>query len=187
MKLWSNRKFEKINRNLHRDLGYLFIGLTLIYGISGIAVILRHIDINIVYNETKIEKQLPANLSQKELFSYWSEQKERLPRLSRVRPTPKDKNMYAVRVKKGTGFYYKDSGKLKLSVYRTNKLVKFVNDIHYNVGGKFTWLGLTYAGMLIFFAISGAIIVKGRNSFMRRGIWFMLVGIGVPVVVYFFI
>ncbi|HKL38702.1 MAG TPA: hypothetical protein VJ876_07375, partial [Bacteroidales bacterium] len=35
-------KWRKLNRILHRDLGYFFFGMTLIYALSGIA--LNHID-----------------------------------------------------------------------------------------------------------------------------------------------
>ena len=35
-------KWRKINRIIHRDLGYFFVGMTLIYSLSGIA--LNHLD-----------------------------------------------------------------------------------------------------------------------------------------------
>ncbi len=181
MKLWS-KKLDNLNRTLHRDLGYLFIGLTLIYGLSGIAVILRHIDIDLIHSETKIEKQFTPNLSKEEFTKCWKEQKE-LPKLTRVRPA--EGESYQVMAKGGRGLYNKTTGEVELTFVKTNKFFKFVNDIHYNVGKRFTWLALLYSFMLIFFAISGAIIVKGKKGFMKRGIWFTLVGIAIPLIAYF--
>lgn len=184
MKFWS-KKSDKINRALHRDLGYLFIGLTLIYGLSGIAVILRYLDVDIAHSETKIERVLDANLSKEQLNAYWMSKKSELPKLSKIRTTDNVSEEFIIRVKGGEGVYAPQTGALSVTVYKTNKLVKFVNDIHYNVGGRFTWLGLVYAFMLVFFAISGAIIVKGRKGFMRRGIWFMSIGLLIPILMYF--
>lgn len=187
MKLW-NKRLDKLNRALHRDLGYLFIGLTLIYGLSGIAVILQHLDINIAYRKLKTEKVIATNLSAEQLRTYWmSSEGHDLPKYSKIIPDPQKDSSLFIRVKGGEGYYNPATGNLTVSVYKTNKLVKFVNDIHYNVGGRFTWLGIVYACILLFFAISGAIIVKGKKSFMRRGVWFTLVGIIIPLLTYFFL
>lgn len=183
-----SNKFYKINRALHRDLGYLFVGLTLIYGISGIAVVLRHYDINVSYSETVIEQQLDKNLNKKQLKAYWTEHVNDLPKLSRVYPPDeedKDKD-FRIRVKAGRGRYNPETGDLKITTYKARKFFKFVNDIHYNVGGRFTWMGILYGAILVFFAISGAIMVKGKNGFMKRGIWFVLAGLAVPIILYFF-
>ncbi len=187
MKLLS-KKFHKINRALHRDLGYLFVGLTLIYGISGVAVILRHIDVNVSYETTVTEKQLDKNLNKSQLKAYWAEHVDVLPKLTRIRvPDEEDTNReMLIRVKSGRGRYNPASGKLKVTVYRARKFFKFVNDIHYNRGGQFTWLALVYAFMLVFFAISGALMLKGKKSFMNRGVWLMLIGIAVPIIIYYF-
>ncbi len=181
---WLNRKnLDRINRALHRDLGYLFIGLTLIYGLSGVAVILRHLDINVVYEEQKSVQQIPANLSKEKLTTYWKAHEAELPKLAKIKSM---EDTYFLRVKGGKASYEKATGKVDVTIFKRNKFVKFVNDIHYNVGNRFTWLALVYAFMLVFFAISGAMILKGKNGFWKRGIWFMLVGIAVPVIWYFF-
>ncbi|MDA3778792.1 MAG: peptidase, partial [Bacteroidales bacterium] len=68
-------KLRKLNRNIHRDLGYIFFGLTVIYAMSGIA--LNHLDdwnpnyiintqefaINQEYNLEKIDKQIAIDLT----------------------------------------------------------------------------------------------------------------------------
>ncbi len=177
------QKIEKINRVLHRDLGYLFIGMTIIYGLSGIAVILRHAGINISYTEKSEERQFQPNLTKKEFTSFWQQQKD-LPKVPKIRSFEGDTCSF--RMEDGRGIYIKKTGKLELVHYDRNKLIKFVNDVHYNRGRRFTWLALLYSFILVFFAISGAIIAKGKKGFMRRGIWFTSLGIAIPVIIYFF-
>ncbi len=187
MKLLS-KKFHKINRALHRDLGYLFVGLTLIYGISGVAVILRHIDVNVSFQTTVIEKKLDKNLNKAQLKAYWTEHADVLPKLTRIRVPDEDefRQEMLIRVKSGRGVYNPVSGELKIKLRKYREFFKFVNDIHYNRGGQFTWLALIYAFMLVFFAISGALMLKGKKGFMNRGVWLMLIGIAVPIVIYYF-
>ncbi len=190
MKRLLSKKFYKINRSLHRDLGYLFIGLTFIYAISGVALLLRHYDINVSYNKTKTELTVDKNLNKSQLKEYWNKNKikKELPKLVKISSdsySNKQINGVKLFVKKGEGVYYPNTGKIEVYVYKTNKFFKFVNNIHYNTGGKFTWLGIIYAVSLIFFAVSGAIMLRGKNSFMRRGVWFTVAGIVIPVIIYF--
>lgn len=182
MKWWNKKKFDKLNRSLHRDLGYLFIGLTLIYGLSGIAVILRQVGVDLVHSEMKIKKKFTPNLSKEEFADFWATQED-LPKLARVRLI--SVTDYSIMLRGGEGVYNKVTGKVQISLFKTNKFFKFVNDIHYNVGRRYTILAILYAFMLLFFAISGAIIVKGKNGFRKRGVWLALVGIVIPVLIYF--
>ncbi|PVX52199.1 hypothetical protein C7377_0505 [Balneicella halophila] len=184
MKWWSKKSLNKLNRTLHRDLGYLFIGLTVIYAFSGIALVLKQYNIDIEYSEETIKNEFSPNLSKDEFKLDWSKQDE-LPRLTRVKID--NHSNYRLLVKGGEGVYNITTGEVKLSIFKTNKLIKFANDIHYNIGKRFTWLAILYCCMLIFFAISGAIIVKGKKGFKRRGVWFALIGIGIPVIYYFIV
>ncbi|MGB0855658.1 MAG: PepSY-associated TM helix domain-containing protein [Nitrosopumilus sp.] len=176
-------KFTKTMRSLHRDLGYLFIGLTLIYAVSGILVVLKREGHNPAYKEVEHVVQAKANLSPDELKTYWKENVKELPKLTRV--ISKNEN-YKIYVKGGMGFYDPRSGEIDVTTYKRIQVFKFVNDIHYNVGKRFTIIAIVFCVIMIFFAVSGAIIVKGKNGFKRRGVWLMLVGIAVPILLYIF-
>ena len=54
-----------IMRVLHRDIGFLTIGLTLVYALSGILLIYRNTDL--LKTEKVEEKQLATNLSRNDL------------------------------------------------------------------------------------------------------------------------
>ena len=65
----SLRIFRKWNRILHRDIGYFFFGLTIIYAISGIA--LNHKkdwnpNYNISYQDFTVSEQINKSVATKE-------------------------------------------------------------------------------------------------------------------------
>ncbi|MCG8309180.1 MAG: PepSY-associated TM helix domain-containing protein [Cytophagales bacterium] len=177
-------KFRKIFRILHRDLGYFFIGLTCIYSISGIILIYKKDGKDPAFREVKAEKIIQVDLTPDELKKLWSEVMADMPRLNRVIPV---KDQYRLFIAGGLGQYTPADGHLSCTVYEKKTFVKFINDIHYNSGKRYTWLGNIAAGSLIFLAISGAIIIKGRKGFGKRGVWLMLGGILLPLIWYLII
>lgn len=176
-------KFTKTIRAWHRDLGYLFIGLTIIYAVSGILLLLKKDEQNPSYREIVVEKKAKADLSPDDLKLYWQRNFADLPKLKRI--IPKDET-YKIYVKGGLGEYEPYSGKVIVKTFKKIPVFKFVNDIHYNSGYRFTVLAVIYAIVLIFFAISGAIMVKGKKGFKKRGVWFMIIGFIIPVLLFFY-
>ncbi|WP_461633714.1 PepSY-associated TM helix domain-containing protein [Labilibaculum euxinus] len=183
MKLWNSKKLNKSIRSLHRDLGYLFIGLTLIYAVSGVLLILKKNEKDPSYKEIVLEKKAKPNLSPKEFKLYFQNHFKDLPKLTQVIPA---NGIYNIYIKGGLGEYYPNNGKVLLTTYKKVPVYKFVNDIHYNSGKRFSSIAIIYAIVLIFFAISGAVMVKGKNGFKKRGIWLMMIGFIIPVLLYFF-
>jgi len=175
--------FTKTMRAWHRDLGYLFIGITIIYAVSGILILLKKDGQNPSYREIVTEKKVKTDLSPDDLKAYWQSNFTDLPELKRVIPVDET---YKIYVKGGLGEYEPYSGKVIVKTFKKILVFKFVNDIHYNSGNRFTIMGVVYALVLIFFAISGAIMAKGKKGFMKRGVWFMIVGLIIPVLLFLF-
>lgn len=180
--LYMKKNFRKYLRTLHRDLGYFFIGLTCIYGVSGIILNLKSNEKDPAYSEIHFEKQLAQNLSAQDLKQNWLKWVGDKAELNRVIPQGKHLQLY---LKGGLGNYNPTSGELAFVTYKERTLVKFMNEIHYNSGKRFTWMVNTFAVIMIFLAMSGAVIVRGKNGFMKRGIWLMLAGLALPIVWYF--
>ena len=174
-------KFTKTIRAWHRDLGYLFIGLTIIYAVSGILILLKRDGQNPSYREIIVEKEAKTDLSPDELKSYWGNNFAELPKLKRVIP---EDDIYKIYVRGGLGEYEPFSGKVVFKTFERIAIFKFVNDIHYNAGKRFTTMAFIYTIVLIFFAISGAIMVKGKKGFKKRGVWLMLIGLIIPILLY---
>jgi uncharacterized iron-regulated membrane protein len=169
-------------RAWHRDLGYLFIGLTIIYAVSGILILIKKEGQNPSYVEIVEEREAKTDLSPDELKAYWKDHFAELPKLKRVIP---EDDTYKIYVKGGLGDYEPFSGKVTVKTFKKIPVFKFVNDIHYNAGSRFTSIGIIFCVILIFFAISGAVMVKGKKGFKKRGVWLMILGFLIPVLYYF--
>ena len=61
----KKKTLQQIMRSLHRDIGFLMIGMTLIYAISGIILVYR--DTNFLKSEQVMTRQLPPNLEEQQL------------------------------------------------------------------------------------------------------------------------
>ncbi|GAB1405155.1 MAG: PepSY-associated TM helix domain-containing protein [Lentimicrobiaceae bacterium] len=173
--------YRKLLRDWHRDLGYLFVGLTCIYSISGIVLNYKQDGQDPAYKEIVIESTLPSGLSVEEFKQEWTERYSNQVTLNRVIPST---SQYKLFLNGGMGSYDVDNGSLESVYYKEITSLKFMNEIHYNSGKRFTWMSNIFAGSLIFLAISGAIILKGKNGFKRRGVWLMLAGVVLPFVWY---
>lgn len=174
-------KFRKTLRSLHRDLGYFFVGLSLIYGISGIILNYKVQEKDPAYKEYIVHQTIKQDLSPQELKALWQQEFGDDAPLNRIIP---QEDRYRLFLKGGVGYYDPTDGEIYFTVYKEKRFVKFINVIHYNTGKKFTWLGNVFAGSLIFFAITGSIMLKGKRGFLKRGVWIMVVGVLVPIIWY---
>lgn len=182
MILFNEKKIRKYARVLHRDIGYLFMGLILIYSISGIILVLKDEEKNPAYREIVIEKTVATNLSIEDFEEQWL---DNITTHKLTKVYEKD-SLYNFYVEGGLGIYNPANGLISYTVYSEREIVKFINEIHYNTGKRFTWLGIMFAVGFIFLGLSGLVMVKGKNGFLKRGIFFVIAGIIVPVLWYLF-
>ena len=178
-------KWRKWDIIIHRDLGYLCFGLTILYVISGIAV--NHIH---EWNPTyKIEKSMvEVDLSTVDTADDRSVTATVLDQLGE---TGELKNIYrqdgrtlkifvvnnniTVDVANGTVFQEKST---------TRPLLYQANFLHLNHAKKlWTWFADLYAVCLGILALSGILILKGKKGLSGRGKW--LVGIGFLTPIFF--
>jgi hypothetical protein len=81
--------------------------------------------------------------------------------------------------------YQPSSGQAQQVRKRDRWLLRQLNFLHLNEGRSFwTYVADFYAVLLVFLAISGAIVVKGRRGLKGRGGVLLAVGIVVPVLGY---
>ena len=175
--------WRKINNILHRDVGYFFFGMTIIYALSGIA--LNHIaDWDPNYDIQNKTIQVDPG------FVHGSMTKEDIDvLLSQLDVDKKIKKHYypnpgtlKVFLHGGSLTVNTRSGKGFLETVDRRPIFYEVNYLHYN-HTKFlwTWFSDLFAGGLILLAITGLFVLRGKNSFRRRGVWFVVVGILVPL------
>lgn len=176
MKLWSKKNARKWLRYIHRDLGYFFVGITLIYAISGIVLNHKKNDEDPAYKTEYRNLKLAFNLSPNQLTTYWNDNLFDYP-LNRIIP---DGDRYNVYLKGGLGTYDPMNGELKFEIYQKKQWVYFINKLHYNSKKGWVLMADFFAIAMIIFALSGIFLVPGKKGITGRGKWLIIIGVIVP-------
>jgi hypothetical protein len=174
-------KWRKWNNILHRDIGYVIVGLTLVYGVSGIAV--NHTaDWNPNY---AVERQAleigPLDGSTRDELIVAARERLGLTEEPKnaFRPDPEtlqlfyDRMTYAIDI---------PTGKVIVESVRQRRVLFEFNQLHVNAPKKaWTYIADAYALSLIIVAITGMFVLKGRTGISGRGAWLVSLGVLIPV------
>jgi len=181
------KKLRKWSRILHRDIGYFFIGTTIIYGLSGIA--LNHMnDWNPNYKVEIEQFQTAIPLIQNEQIK-----ENLLNLLADIAPKEVYKKHYypeddiiKVFLKGGSSIVVNTSTGEGRAEYLKKRLVFYeVNYLHYNPSKWWMWFSDIFAGALILFAITSLFMVKGKKGISGRGGIYTALGIIIPLLFLF--
>lgn len=191
-------------RALHRDIGFLCVGLTVVYAVSGVAVNHHHDwDYNYRTDVTPVAVGTPAAL----LGVPPGDPAAALPpgQLARERQEALVAALLAALGRTDrpyTAFwsgpdrfsllfgkadfdvvdYAPSTGVATRNLKTERPLLRPFNWLHLNEGrGAWTWVADGYAVLLFFLAISGAVLVKGRRGLWGRGGILLLLGILLPL------
>lgn len=176
MKLNSS-SIKKWLRIIHRDLGFLMVGICFVYAISGI--LLNHMNgKDPAYKSVEKSIETGKNLSNEELTAFWLKNSD-LPVLKRV--FKDDDTHYNLMLDGGIGVYDSTTGIIKYEHHSKRQFVYWINKLHYNKINGWSFMADFFAVSLIFFAISGLFITSRKNGVLGRGKWYLLAGIAIPV------
>ncbi len=176
-------KWRKINRIIHRDFGFFFFGMTIIYAISGIALNhLHHWNPNYVIDNRTENINI---LIDRDDFS-----KDRaLKILEQVNVNSTYKQYYfpsqdelKIFVNGGSVLIDLNTGEAYVETIRRRPFFRELNFLHYNNPRKlYTWFSDIFASSLMLIAITGLFIIKGKKGITGRGAWLTIAGILLPV------
>ncbi len=176
MKSWTNSVIRWL-RIFHRDIGYLMVGISLVYGISGI--LLNHMNgKDPAFKSTYVTLEFPAGLDKEGLAAAWNADGA-LPALKSTMPL--DERHTRMMLDGGIGVYDSGTGTLDYELHKKRPFVYWINKLHYNKVNGWNVMGDIFAGALIFFAISGLFMVRGKKGLLGRGKWFLLIGLLIPI------
>ena len=196
---WRARLFA-----LHRDAGYLAVGLTVVYAVSGVAVNHRRDwDADWVREERQLQvgrpTELLASLPESRRVALTADPgalsseeeaalvgrlvvvlgRERKP--LNVFWRGRDRlSLFFEAGERDTVDYFPATGEALHRTARERLLLGAFNHLHLNEARRaWTWIADGFAVVLLFLALSGAVMVRGRTGLRGRG-W-VLVGLGAAV------
>lgn len=176
---------RKWNRMIHRDLGYFFFGMTIIYALSGIALnhkVMRDWNPNIIEKQMGVSYNFNADISNINKQAI-EKMLEKLDFSDNYRQHYFENQMLTVLLGEGSTKIVIDT-ETGNGIYTSKKRRQVFNQtsyLHYNPSRLWTWFSDFYAGGLFLLAISGLFIIRGKNGITGRGAWLTSIGIIIPI------
>lgn len=169
-------------RALHRDFGYIAVGLTFIYALSGLAV--NHLsewDPNFVNyeREFQVEAPLPDDDARAAAIVLEAAQIDEEP-VDVYRVTDEE---LEITLKDSSLYVSMPDGKVVEEGQQERPFLRVANWLHLNRGKKaWTWFADGYAIVLLFLASSGLFMLPGRKGLLGRGAILVALGVLIPVI-----
>lgn len=179
---WNIKKIRKLNIATHRDLGYFFSSLILVYCISGIA--LNHVD---DWNSDFILTK--QNIAIDSVYNAKQVTQEKIKKFGNLVGEDNYK-VFDFPTTDQVKIYYKSAS---LHVYLSQKKAIYeqvskrpvfyqVNVLHRNSLKGWKWASDIFAVLLIVINITGLFVLKGKHGITGRGKWLIAAGIVPPVI-----
>ncbi|MGE3343585.1 MAG: PepSY-associated TM helix domain-containing protein [Vicinamibacterales bacterium] len=172
---------RRYNNILHRDVGYLIVGLTLVFGVSGLA--LNHVaDWNPNYRQTRTVSQV-APLVGDDRFALVRDARAKLgltdDPLNVFRPDPETLQLF---YEGRTIAIDTPTGQVLTEETRPRPVLFAINQLHINASkGIWTFISDLYAIALIGMAITGMFVLRGPTGLGGRGKWLVGTGALIPI------
>lgn len=168
-------------RALHRDIGYVAVGLTFVYALSGLAV--NHIadwDPNFVNYEATHQLALPLPTDDQAIADTL---------LHALAITDKPTEVYrsdsaevSVLLEGRTFHVNTETGAVLEDGQRQRFLIRVANWLHLNRGkAAWTYIADGYAAFLLILATTGIVMLPGRKGLLGRGGILVALGVAIPV------
>lgn len=175
-------KIRKLLRILHRDFGYFIVAMTLVYALSGIYLNHRH-DFNPDYKIifTDFTSALPQD-------GNWTAEfiKDQLKKANDIVVFKKhyinNEGQIKIFIENGEAVINPLTGKGAMQYLQKRPVIFGMNRLHRaSIGTLWKWVSDLMAVILIFVAISGLFLLKGKRSLTKWGWWLVIAGIVVPL------
>lgn len=176
--------WRKWNTAIHRDLGYLCAGLTIVYAASGLAVNHRaDWNPNYAFRETTVSLE-GVDLSDPTAPGFVGGVLGQLDLDGHVRGTFRPHpDTVQIFLDGSTVTVDLASGSAAYEEVRERPGVRQANFLHLNEPKKlWTWMADLYAVALLVLAVTGLFVLRGRNGITGRGAWLTAAGVAIPAV-----
>ena len=169
-------------KNIHRDLAYFFVGIIIIFSVSGIALNHRE-SFDLQKYVVKTEnisadiKKFNGNFDEnnfKEIAEQISSDKFYAGRENKTELTLYFKDAHAT--------IDKITGKGEIEYVKTIPVLGHMTILHKNTNIWWIWFSDLFGIALIIISVSGLLLLKGKNSFKKRGWKLALAGLIFPLI-----
>ncbi len=175
-------KIRKLLRILHRDLGYFIVGMTIVYGLSGIILNHRHDfnpDYQIIYSDINWGKIEKGDLTESVIIDF-------LAKIDREVQFKKyyftNEGQLKIFISNGQIIVDPSNGKGYMEYLKKRPLFFEINILHRaTTVVAWKWVSDIMAAILIFVAVSGLFLLKGKRGLLRWGWWLTIAGFVVPL------
>ncbi len=175
-------KIRRLLRILHRDLGYYIVAMTIVYALSGIYLNHRHDfnpDYQIFVTDFQVDQPVNTNISGEEV-------KEIIQSVNSELVFKKhyinNEGLIKIFIESGEAVINPNTGKGTVQYLKRRPLIFEMNMLHRaSIGTLWKWVSDIMAVILIFVAVSGLFLLKGKRGFNRWGWWLTIAGIVVPL------
>jgi len=175
---------RKWNNIIHRDIGYFFFGVTLIYGISGIALnhkVLDNWNAEYIVKYDKFTTNLDLSeetITEDDVLQLLKVFKEEENYKKYYYP---EDNRLKIFINSGTLQINTLTGEGEIETLKKRPVFNQVNFLHYNPNKWWTYFSDAYAGALMLLAITGLFVIRGKNGIKWRGIIVATLGLIIPI------
>ena len=166
-------------RAIHRDAGYLAVGLTIVYALSGLAV--NHIaDWNPNFRDSLAEREIGPVQGDTDAAAA-----DFVLRTMGIAERPSDTYRAGDELTillDHRILHVSNAGHVLDEAQKPRFLLRAANWLHLNRGKKaWTYFADTYAAGLLLLALSGMFMIPGRKGLLGRGAVLVAIGVAIPV------
>jgi hypothetical protein len=175
-------KIRKLLRILHRDFGYFIVGMTVVYALSGIYLNHRH-DFNPDYRIyfTEFQTDVTPQTEVDENVVIRALEKQERDVVYKKHYIDGDGKI-KIFIENGQAEIDPKTGRAVMNYLQRRPIVFEMNKLHKaSIGALWKWVSDAMAVILIFVAVSGLFILKGKRGLKRWGWWLTIAGIFVPL------
>lgn len=180
------RGWRRALRILHRDAGYVCFGLTVAYALTG--VLLNHLhDWNSNYRVETVARTVapfrdPPSFAESDVPALLETIGERETPTGVFRPDPATVQVFFQGGRMITANLR--TGRVEGEIARRRPVLGTLNALHLNRAGRaWTILSDIYAAALAFLAVTGVLVLQGREGLAGRGWRLAALGVAVPALV----
>ncbi|MBN2890578.1 MAG: PepSY-associated TM helix domain-containing protein [Bacteroidales bacterium] len=180
------KMLRKWSRILHRDIGFFFVGASIIYGLSGIAV--NHLkdwnpnySVDVRFFSTELEFNKDNAVEQIDVLLNNLKVDEKY----KTHYFPDKNTLKAYLTSSSTVEVDLSTGDGRIEILKRRPIFYHVNFLHFNPNKWWTWFSDAFAGSLILFALTSLFMVRGKKGAWGRGAIYIIAGIIIPLLILF--